>query len=245
MSSLGLIHPRAFEGLPRLARVHILSHSLQRAPELNTVGKRLEFFTLSNFEGEYDDIHLEPLKALTSLVMEKAGLTVVPKDIRHVSTTLKALRLTENKITTLNNMYDMEFIRLRGLFLDNNNISYLNPVPLQLPNLETFSIKHNKLTMLPELRHCAWGMANQAITFFVLDDNPWHCNGSMMRLQESLCDSWGEIRYRRMMLTIVLENTYCYSPTEVQGRMVLDVEKIGSDEIDKCGEWLMYYHFTF
>ena len=47
-----------------------------------------------------------------------------------------------------------------------------------------------------------------------------------------------------MMLTIVLENTYCYSPTEVQGRMVVDVEKIGSDEIDKCGEWLMYHHST-
>ena len=239
-SSLQRLHPRAFEGLPRLGALHIHSHSLQKAPELNPVGHTLTFFTLNNFEGTYEDIHLAPFVVLTSLTMENSGLTAVPKVVRCVAPTLRELDLSRNKLSTLDNMYDIPFPHLRSVDMDFNNISYLKPVLLRFPELEMFSIKHNKLTDLPDLSFCIWGMTSHAATYFILDKNPWHCNGSMTRLRKWLCGSWGEIYYRRLMLMIVLDNAYCQSPTELRGEAVVNIEKLNSHNINKCGKLLVY-----
>ena len=242
MRSLERINSRAFEGLTVLGSLRISSHSLLKAPELSTVGQSLRDLLLSNFEGEHDDIHLAPLVALTSLAMENAGLTRVPKDVHHVAATLNRLALSKNKITTLDNMYDIPFPHLRAVLLDVNNISHLNPSLLRLPELEHFSIQRNKLTQLPDLNLCVWGTTSDVVPYFILDNNPWNCNGSTTLLRKSLCESWGEIYYRRLMMVIVLENTYCQSPTEVKGRAVVNVEKLHSNNIDTCGEWLAYYY---
>ena len=209
---------------------------MQKAPELNTVGHTLIFFTLNNFEGAYEDIHLAPFVVLTSLIMENAGLTMVPKDVTSVAPTLKELDLSINKLSTLDNMYDVPFTHLRAVDLDVNNISYLNPALQQFPLLEGFLIKHNKLTNLPDLSFCIWGMTSQVVTYFVLENNPWHCNGSMTQLRKWLCDSWKEIHYRRLMLVIVLDNAYCHSPTEVRGEAVVNIEKLDSHNMDECGK---------
>ena len=65
--------------------------------------------------------------------MENAGLTVVPKDVRYVAATLKELDLSRNKLSTLDNMYDIPFTHVRSVDLDVNNISYLNPAPISGP----------------------------------------------------------------------------------------------------------------
>ena len=93
--------------------------------------------------------------------MENAGLTMVPKDVTSVAPTLKELDLSINKLSTLDNMYDVPFTHLRAVDLDVNNISYLNPALQQFPLLEGFLIKHNKLTNLPDLSFCIWGMTSQ------------------------------------------------------------------------------------
>ena len=216
--------------------MHIHSHSLQKAPELNTVGHTLSCFTLSNFEGAYEDIHLAPFVVLKLLIMENAGLTVVPKDIRSVAPTLRELDLSRNKLSTLDNMYNIPFTHLRSVDLNVNDISSLNPALLRFPDLEKFSIKHNKLTGLPALNFCNWGMTSQVVTYFILGKNPWHCNGSMTLLRKWLCDSWGELHYRRLMLVIVLDNVYCHSPTEVRGEAVVNIEKLNSHNINTCGK---------
>ena len=150
--------------------------------------------------------------------MENAGLTVIPKQISYVATSLIQLSLANNMISTLSNMYGIPFPNLKSVYLSFNNISHLNHALLRLPALQTFRIKYNKLTHLADMSFCVWGMAIEGATssLFQADNNTWHCDGSMEWLQKSMCQTWGQLSYRHMKLEIPLGGLFCHSPTELQ-----------------------------
>ena len=239
VSSLKYIDPTAFDGLPRLRTLDIRSHSLQKTPDLSSVGRTLKRFHLSNFGGAYENINLKSVVSMRGFVMEEAGLIHIPEDIRCVAGSLRILDLRKNMISTLKIMNDITFPSLREIWLQFNNIFHLSPKHLRLPTLQSFSIKNNKITELPDLSACIWGMKSEDVTYatFYSANNPFHCNGSMMWLGKSVCRSGREIYFRRLMLAIASENLYCHSPSEVQGRTVLPVDELNVNEIEGCGEY--------
>ena len=176
--------------------------------------------------------------------MENAGLTVIPKQTSYVATSLVQLFLANNAISTLNNMYGIPFPNLKSVYLSFNNISCLNHGLLRLPALQTFRIIYNKLTHLADMRFCVWGMAIEGATssLFQADNNTWHCDGSMEWLQKSMCQTWGEISYKRMKLEIPLGGLFCHSPTELQGEPVVPVDKLDYEEMELCGEFYNDWH---
>ena len=241
ISSLKYIDPRTFDGSNRLRKLEISSHSLQNTPDLTSVGRTLQIFRLSNFGGAYENINLKSMVSLRGFAMEESGLIHVPEDIRYVAASLRVLDLRNNKISTLDNMHDIPFPSLREVWLQFNNICHLRPKLLRLPILQSFSIANNKITELPNLSSCVWGMETEHATFalFFPANNPFYCNGSMMWLGKAVCRIGNEVYFRRLMLTIALENLFCHSPTEVQGRPVVPVDELNIDEMERCGE---FYH---
>ena len=175
ISSLKYIDPRTFDGLTRLRKLEIRSHSLQNTPDLSSVGRTLQIFRLSNFGGAYENINLKSMVSLRGFVMEESGLIRVPEDIRYVAASLCVLDLRNNKISTLGNMHDIPFPSLREVWLQFNNICHLRPKLLRLPILQSFSIANNKITELPNLSSCVWGMETEHAKFalFVPANNPF------------------------------------------------------------------------
>ena len=241
VNSLKHIDPLAFEGLPKLRRVHISSHSLHQAPDLSAIGGTLESFSLKYCRGTCGNINLKPFVHLKSLIMEKSSLRVVPSDLRYVASSLELLVLPNNQISTLSNMYDIPFPKLRMILLNFNNISHLSHAFLQLPVLQIFAIKHNKLTHLADMSSCFWGGGHdKSVVFVELDvaSNPWHCNGSMEWIKTSICHRQREreIYYKRLVLAIALDHLFCYSPTEFRGLALVHVDDLDVNGIETCGE---------
>ena len=190
VNSLKHIDPLAFEGLPILRRVHISLHNLHQVPDFSAIRGTLESFSLSYCRGTCGNIDLKPPVDLKSLIIEKSSLRVVPRDLWHVASSLKFLVLSNNQISTLSNMYDIAFHKLGIVLLNFNNISHLSHAFLQLPVLQIFAIKHNKLTRLADISSCFWdGGHNKSVAFLELDvgSNPWHCNGSIEWIKTSIC----------------------------------------------------------
>ena len=241
VNSLKHIDPLAFAGLPKLRRVHISSHSLHQVPDLSAIGGTLESFSLNYCRGTCGNINLKPLVHLKALVMEKSSLRVVPRDLRHVASSLKLLVLSNNQISSLSNMYDIAFPKLGMILLNLNNISYLNHAFLLLPVLHIFAMKHNKLTHLADMSSCFWGWGHsKSAAFAALDvaSNPWHCNGSMEWMKTSIChrQRGGEIYYKRLVLAIALDHLFCYSPAELRGLALVPVDDLDVNGIEACGE---------
>ena len=232
------IDPRTFDGLTRLEKLCIRSPSLQKTPDLSSVGITLRIFRLSNFGGVYKNFTLKPLVSLDEFSMVETGLVHIPEDIRYIAASLCVLILRNNRISTLDNMYDILFPKLREVWLEFNNISHLNPKLLRLPVLQAFSIRNNQITQIPDLSDSVWGIENEGLSYarFYPANNPLHCNGSMLWLGKSICRMSGEIYFRRLMLAINLDNLFCQSPTEVQGRAVVPVDELNVDEIAFCRE---------
>ena len=239
ISSLKYIDHGAFDGLIRLRKLDIRLHSLLKAPNLSAVGRTLRIFRLNNFEGAYENVKLKPMVALTQFGMAKAGLVDIPEDIRYVAVSLQRLILTNNGILKLDNMYDIPFPTLTVVWLQFNNISHLSHKLLLLPVLQSFMIKNNKITELPDMSSCVWGMESEGVTYstFHPANNPFHCNGSMMWLGASLCRSGRDIYFKRLMLGIRLKDLFCHSPQEVQGRGVVPADELDIDKMERCGEF--------
>ena len=246
ISSLKYIDPGAFEGLPRLQEIRITAHSLENTPDISSsVGHSLIYFQLCCFSGAYDDIQIKPLVVLETLVLRKVGLTMVPEDIKHVAASLRILDLSRNNISSLTTMYNILFLKLASVSLASNDISYLSPELLQLPSLTRLSLSSNKLTHLANMNASIWGLENQGKPYvlFYVNHNPWHCNGSMMWLRDSICfrASWDLLFYRSMKVEIRLKHLFCHSPPNARGRALVTVDAGDLCEIETCGE---YYCMT-
>ena len=247
LNSLKHIDPLAFEGLPKLRHIYILLHSLHQAPDLNAIGGTLESFRLSNCRCACENINLNSLINLKSLVVDKSNLRVVPRDVKLIALSLESLVLSKNMISNLSNMYNIPFPKLRIVILNFNNISHLNHGFLQFPVLQIFAIKHNKLSHLADMSSCVWGVGHdESVSFVALDvaSNPWHCNGSMEWIKTSICHRriGGILYYKRLILAIALDHLFCYSPAELQGVAVVPVDDLDVNGMETCGEFYNDLH---
>ena len=159
---------------------------------------------------------------------------------------------TAPRISSLNNMYNITFPRLRELWLQVNDIFHFDPELIQLPTLQTFSLRNNTITELPDLSGCVWGVESESVTYaeFYAANNPFHCNGSMKWLGNSLCRQGRYTFFKRFMLAILSEDLFCHSPREVQGRTVVQIDELDVGEIENCGEFRnmscsALYHYSW
>ena len=194
-------------------------------------------------EGENKSIDLKALFMLEHLTFRNSGLSVVPKSIRYVANTIRTLDLTNNCITTLENMESIIFLNLATIYLTRNCILHLNHMSLQLPALTYLFISENHLTHLSDMSTCQWGMAYQGSWFvrISLKHNPWHCNGSMLWLQALLCIHPVEMSacYIRQPQGLIINNVAlleCHSPEKVQGEAVVALNESELDKLEICSK---------
>ena len=191
-------------------------------------------------EGQNKSIDLEPLVMLEELTFCCSGLNEVPKSIKHVSSTIHELNLADNCITTLENMANIVFQNLAYMYLMRNCIFHLNHMSLQLPALIYMTLSGNHLTHLSDMSTCQWGEANQGSEYIVLNlaYNLWHCNGSMLWLQQSLCNGpWPKSAfYIRQPQGLVIDTSrlVCHSPVEFRGRALFTLNESALNKLDSC-----------
>ena len=162
--------------------------ALRYAPDFSQTGYSLRSLYIANLEGKNKTINLNPLVKLIEFELSRSGLHEIPRSISLISKTIRILDLSYNDITTLENMENIVFPNLSRLNLMENCIYHLNHISLKLPNLSYITLYQNSLTHLDDMSTCQWGMANRESWISItLHGNPWHCNGSMLWLQSSLC----------------------------------------------------------
>ena len=214
--------------------------TLRNAPDLSKTGHSLRFLFISGLEGGNKSIDLKQLIILEQLIVWRSGLNEVPKSIKHVSSTIHELNLADNCITTLGNMENIVFQNLAYMYLMRNCIIHLNHMSLQLPALIYMTLSGNHLSHLSDMSTCQWGEANQGSENIVLnvEYNPWHCNGSMLWLQHSLCNGPRpkSAFYIRQPQGLVIDTSrlVCHSPVEFRGRALFTLNESALNQLDSC-----------
>ena len=190
---------------------------------------------------------------LEEFTFQGSFLNEVPKSIKHVSSTIYLLDLAGNCITTLKNMENIVFRNLARIYLMGNRIYHMNHMSLQLPALSFIHLSENQLTHLDDMSTCQWGMANEISGFvtITLEHNRWHCNGSMLWLQSSLCKTSQQlpVYYIRQPQGLIIEisRLICQSPLQFQGKALIDLNHIELNELDICskGEYCLMMDPSF
>ena len=180
---------------------------------------------------------------LEDLIFRESGLNEVPGSIRHVSSTINLLDLSQNCITTLGNMENIVFHNLTNIYLSQNCIYHLNHMSLHLPALSYIKLSENHLTHLDDMSTCQWGLAYHENWFVIVnvENNPWHCNGSMLWLQSSLCygpTTQMSASYIRQPqgLIIGISRLICHSPAEFQGKALVASNKSALNKLKICSK---------
>ena len=208
------------------------------APDLSSLGDSLTTFQLNAFPGDFVDIRLATLEILNVLVIQVSDLSEVPRNIKDVAHSLSELLLPLNRISRLDNMYGILFRKLRFLMLASNRISHLSPELLLLPLLSNLVLDNNHLTQLQDISSTTWGTDHtmQWYPSLRMDNNPWHCNGSMRWLEGSLCQL-GHILYfvrKTPLFVIPLIECECHSPAEFKGKPLVSLSNAKLQDIEPC-----------
>ena len=190
---------------------------------------------------------------LEDFIFRISDLNKVPKSIKYVSSTIRELDLANNCITTLENMENIVFRNLATIYLMLNCIYHLNHMSLQLPALSSISLSENQLTHLGDMSTCQWGMAKRRSGFvtITLEHNRWHCNGSMLWLQSSLCIASQQlpVYYIRQPQGLIIEisRLICQNPLGFQGKALIDLNHIELNKLDICskGEYCLMMDPSF
>ena len=235
------VDPLAFDGILELKSLNF-QRALRYVPDFSKTANSLRYLFISRLEGENKYIDLKPLIMLEVLRFQSSGLNEIPRSIRHVSSTIHYLDLVDNCITTLENMENIVFRNLTTIYLMQNHICHVNHISLQLPVLSSISLSENQLTHLGDMSTCQWGMAKRRSGFVTirLEHNPWHCNGSMLWLQSSLCYDAARMSasYIRQPqgLIIDISRLMCNSPVEFRGKALIPLNESEVNKLDICSK---------
>ena len=174
---------------------------------------------------------------------------------KHVPGWLKGFVRRDNLTTIeLITNHNLTVLPTRAFVLwPRNRIYHLNHMSLQLPTLSSISLSENQLTHLGDMSTCQWSMANKRIGFVTisLEHNRWHCNGSMLWLQSSLCKDSRQlpVYYIRQPQGLIIEisRLICQSPLGFQGQALIDLNHIELNKLDICskGEYYLMMDWSF
>ena len=213
-------------------------------PDFSQTGYSLRSLYIANLEGK-KTINLNPLVKLIEFELSRSGLHEVPRSISHISKTIRILDLSYNHIATLENMENIVFPNLSRLNLMKNCIYHLNHISLKLPKLSYITLYQNSLTHLDDMSTCQWGMASRESWISItLHGNPWHCNGSMIWPQSSLCsDPMHTTAYyirQPQAFTIDLSRLMCHSPEELHGKHMVALNESEFNNLKICSKGEYY-----
>ena len=221
------VHPAAFQGLVRLKSLTLSSAQLRVAPSLQFIGNSLLVLYLSYSNVEFKTGYLKHGYIMQTLSASYNNLREMPASLCMIADSLETLSLQGNSITTLKPLHDIRFTRLKWLFLSRNKIYALDPDALWLPYLIIVDLTDNHIRQITDISTVSWGRNVTVGKAEVnLDGNPWHCNASMNWLLQGLHRSDYGIFFKRNSFMISVENWFCATPQEYQGRLVVDVLSI-------------------
>ena len=108
---------------------------------------------------------------------------MVPK-VSPVADTLVSLILSSNRITSLENIYNIHFPKLSMLNLQANQINFILMDKLELPVLNSLTLDDNLIKMMEPIVGILSESGPCSQLYVTLHGNPWHCDTSIMWLKE-------------------------------------------------------------
>ena len=123
-----------------------------------------------------------------------------------------------------------------------NRIYHLNRMSLQLPAFSSISLFENHLTHVDDMSTCQLGLAYEGsgCVAVELHYNPYHCSGSMLWLQSSLCKSSNQMSMYYIRppqgLIIVLSRLMCHSPMEFRGQPLVAFDELNLNKLKICSK---------
>ena len=130
-------------------------------------------------------------------------------------------------------MEGVKFTKLLTLGLQYNNLTYLRPEFLITPYLQVLYLVGNHLISLAEVTQYSWGssLAEHKYLAIYVRQNPWHCNGSLIWMFNSLFNLSHELIYAKPPFKPHIgdvDQLLCESPDERRGTTVVPMDVIES-----------------
>ena len=158
---------------------------------------------------------------LVHLSLEDNGLNSVP-DVSRIADTLAGLTLMNNRITSLQNMYNMRFPKLLFLGLNKNRIIAVSVKKLEMPQLKELLL-HDNLIKVIEPMDGKFVSSNVPCSqlYVTLHDNPWHCDVSLAWLKDfKLSNNTLYTGPICRVVIIAFTSMTCSTPLQLQGKPV-------------------------
>ena len=207
-----------------MTRLFLEKCSLKTAPSLQYILSNLEGLILnSNPIHTISHDYFNGCLRFRRLHCASCKLSSIP-NLRPIAHLIKDLDLNENRIDFISNLYDVPFITLRFINLDQNNIKHIEANRLILPSLMTLKIKLNMLTSLEDVSHSDWGSLKvnpNGVTIY-LSENPWHCDKRLNWLSVAV----SQVPQDQLTLTVG-DGPFvkCATPPSLRGRSVDTIGK--------------------
>ena len=201
MNPVEYVHPAAFKGLLVLERLRPEHTKLRQLPSLQHIGHSLTTLKVSSstyFIGNdaQDFIHLMNIK---HILLDQNGFRTTPFGLDLIANTIQRLEFASNAINSLTSMGGVKFDKLDKLDLQYNNITHLHPDVLFTPYLQLLYLQGNNLVSLGDVTQYSWGslLPKHEYLKISLQQNPWHCNGSLTWMFSNLFKSKYNIIYAK------------------------------------------------
>ena len=217
------INRNAFLGLSTLRRLHIIGSRLHRMPSLPNKNSGLIF--------------TENFSMLQNLSLASNQLTFMP-NLKQLALSLTYLDLSNNCLSSVHNLYRVQFIKLTELVLYNTCIIHISLVNLLMPMLSRFAIHDNLLSAMEPVDNLKLDIELPNYSDYLLlvemAGNPWHCNDSLSWLYETLRtpdnhkEIYTHLYYRNTSLKIGIgAHGYvkCQTPDQFNGKNILEMCK--------------------
>ena len=159
-----------------------------------------------------------------------------------------SLMLSNNRITSLENIYNIRFSKLLTLDLQINQINVISMDKLEMPLLTSLSLYENMIKMIEPIVGILGVSGPCSQLYVTLHDNPWHCDTSIMWLKEFKKEPEVSPPYYKgpdCRVSILEYSTLvCKTPQRLQGESLWtagrDIKKISVENyggIRRNGEW--------
>ena len=215
-NNINYTHRYAFRGLKTLYKLDMSNNQLTGAPFLADARFTLRVLDLGrNSIKHIEDSYFNSFKSIAHIAIDHNELTQFP-NLRNIAKTIVVLRVNGNRLSNANFMYGNRFPKLENLYMESNQIRVFCPPPGNfVPRLYSIFLQSNNLS---SLHFPPYDSQRQAINVR-LENNPWHCDGSLGWIQR--CQILDERAYlfeiMDCMGCLFLWGMVCESPFEMQG----------------------------
>ena len=231
------MHPGAFRGTKNLTELKIESRSLFHLPSLCHISHSLEYLVIA-YSGHivYSADYLSPCHVLQRVTIIWTNLANLRLGLRNVADSVQNLKLRGNKLTSLSDIHDINFVKLKCLDLLNNFISNVNPRKLLFPALKYLNLDYNRIKYIEDPSPFGWGSAlpNGSFAIVRIALNPWNCSKPFTWLTQGVLfqDATAVfLSYRRDPHKVIIYKILgmtCYIPHAMHGLPVIPDDVINN-----------------